>query len=256
MGAFCIFAVLKCKKVVLKMKRLRFFLPAVLLSVVVLFSSCLEGETTVPVNYGYFTVKKSTLVPAGVVLVQDMSGFTFIPSAESVKALGGLGDVERAFLEYRFAEGQTVTENTREFYVELVNYGNSFSIQTKDLSMRPDTLRNDSISSFDQMWAYGGYVTTVSNVYYAYGRTYMDMVKERVGNDTLYLRLNQNLNLGQGEYYAVRRAFNSFRLPDAHELEAEEIRLVDDSVVVAVAADIARGMGHETVYQYMKYKPE
>ncbi|MGN0035920.1 MAG: hypothetical protein ACI36X_01670 [Bacteroidaceae bacterium] len=237
----------------MKLKKLIPFLPVILLIGAGL-SSCLKGDEYKPRSYSYFTVRKTPTTSSGIVLIQDMTGYKFIPSATSVKELGGLTNVERAFLEFTYQDGQSFTEGTTEFHIDLVNYGNSFAIATKDFCQRLDTLANDSLSEFPNIWAFGGYVNTVVGAYVS-DRVYIDMVKERICGDTLYLHVNQNLDRSKKNYTAYK-CLNSFRLPEANELAAEGIQPVRDSIVIAVSGTVGVYNGTETRYQYTKYKFE
>ena len=227
---------------------------AVLAVVSVLFASCLESEENTPVFGSFFTVQKSASSASGYELIQDMSGDRYFPSLETI-GIVRLDNVKRAFLVYSYQDDESLNQGENGiYYIDLVYSNSAFPIETKDLCTRQDTLRNDSISSFSSIWAYGDYVTTAAN-YYVYRRTFIDMVKEKVSNDTLYLRLNTNLYKSDG-YLGIASSYNSFRLPEAADLEAEGIRPVGDSIVVAEAAKVAKNYQSETQYRYCKYKLE
>lgn len=238
---------------IIKKKIWKTFASVSLLAIVsVLFGSCLKGEEFKPVAYAFFTIQKTAYSPSGIVLIQDLTGTKFYPSAKSVEDIGGLNGLERAFLEFTFQEGEEYTEGKSEYKIDLVNYGRSFGISTKSLCVRPDTLRNDSISEFTSVWADRGYVTTLANVYVS-DRVYLDMTKERIGGDTLYLHMNQNLAAKKG--YKVAYSYNSFRMPSADDLRNEGIQTKEDSIVVAVSAKIGRQYEKpKTEYKYCKYK--
>ncbi len=239
-----------------KMKDWKTIASVFLLGVVmVLFTSCLSSNEYKPVAYAFFTINRTTTSASGIVLVQDLTGHKFYPSAKSVTDLGGLKGLERAFLEFTFQDGEKYVEGKTEFKIDLVNYGRSFGIQTKSLCTRPDTLCNDSISKFSSMWADRGYVTTLADVYVS-DRVFVDMTKEGIGNDTLYLKLNQNLLRSENNKngYKVDYAYNSFRLPSSDDLRKEGIQTKEDSIVVAVSAKVAKNRSAQTEYLYCKYK--
>ena len=227
---------------------------AVLAVVSVLFASCLDSEENTPVFGSFFTVQKNNSYPSGYELIQDMSGDRYVPSLETI-GIVRLDNVKRAFLVYSYQDDESLNQGENgTYYIDLVYSSSAFPIETKDLCTQADTLRNDSISSFSSIWAFGDYVTTAAN-YYVYRRTFIDMVKERVSNDTLYLRLNTNLYKNDG-YLGIASSYNSFRLPSAADLEAEGIRPVGDSIVIAVSAKVAKSYESKNEYRYCKYKLE
>jgi lipoprotein len=236
-------------------------LGAVLAVVVTMFSSCLESDDYQQGGAFYFTVVDDYTTASGKSLIQDFTGMKFIPSASSVQALGGLKGIERAALQYTFPKDTEVTENTKEVHVDLVAGWNSFSIQTKDILSIPDagekgdTLRNDSVLSYDTMWAYGGYVNTSVTFDAANTGVYMDMIKQKVSADTLYLHLN--LNAAQGSVrWSDKYTLRSFRMPPVYSLISDGIKTVSDSIVVAVSVKVKDESlrNNKLQYKYAKYK--
>lgn len=244
------------------MKNYKLFSFGALLTLVLTLSSCFEeGEPQGARGSDFMTVND---ILGTKILKPDGLGFTFMVKNPEV-----LRDMERAYLVFSLPVGVNITEGVTKYDV-TVNDG--FGIVTKNILSEPivnepsDTLRNDSVSTFDEMWARNGYVNTHVKFLSKYGqenkedqdfRFYMDMVKEKVSNDTLYLRFNLNLPKKGGAYeWAGAATYHSFRMPSGPQLLHDGITPVGDSIVVAVSAKVKEEYerGNKIVYKYSKYK--
>ena len=242
------------------MKNFKFLLLGVALMVVTMFSSCLKSDDT-PNNYmTYVTVGSGYLGTE--YLIQDITGIKMVAPASSMLVYDlKVGD--RALLTYKLQDGFTADINTKEYKIDVINCQ---KIPSRRILEKPvvgsagDTLRNDSIASFyaaayywgfPEVWAYNGYVTT-GIIFYAKSYGYVDLIKDNINKDTLFLKLNLNAdrgsNQGGGNY--------SFYMPEKMELTSAGIQPKNDSIVVAVSAKVMDGYssGTKKESRYWKYK--
>lgn len=262
MRVFIFLYSLNLEKILFKMKNYKLFTFGALLTLVLTLSSCFkEGEPQGATGYDFMTVND---LLGTKVLKPDYLDYTFRVLNPEV-----LRDMERALLYFSLPVGVNITEGIKTYDV-TVNDG--FGIVTKNILKEPvveelaDTLRNDSVNAFDQMWVRNGYVNTHVKFRSKSGpidkedkdyRFYMDMVKEKVSNDTLYLRFNLNLPKKGGAYeWTGAATYHSFRIPSAPQLLHDGITPVGDSIVVAVSAKVKEEYERDNkiVYKYSKYK--
>ncbi len=248
---FYIFAIPKLKNNLFeKMKNLKLLsLSAVLAVVVTIFSSCLDDGNSDRLIGPYWVSVESSL-GTKILKADYLPDYTFIPTNPSL-----LADYERACVYFKVTD-DVVFKKGGKYNLEIYPYG-SFGINVRNILNAPlagstgDTLRNDSVRDFALVSAYGDYVTTGAALK-GISSYYVDMVKEKVANDTLYLRLNLNLKKGEKS----TETYDSFIMPSGEVLRQEGIVPKGDSIVVAVSAKVYNGYKNEVKTNYSKYKLE
>lgn len=228
------------------MKSLKSFSLAAMLAVAVtMFSSCL-GEDESDAIIGPYLVTVDEYLGSKILKPDYFPDYTFIPSNPNT-----LGSFKRAFLYFKIANDVDMRNGGR-YDVEIFT---GTGIKVKDMLDIPvagsaaDTLKNDPVSNFALLSVYDSYVTTSANLNSVSGY-YADMVKEKIANDTLYLQLNLNLKEGS----TTADIYDSFVMPDAHELRQGGIVPQNDSIVVAVSAKVKTNNKDEKKTNYLKYK--
>lgn len=243
------------------MKKFRFLLLSVALTLVTMLSSCLNNDMPSSPIITYVTVGSGYL--GTTYLIQDITGVKMVDPSASLLA-HDLKEGDRALLSYKLQEGFIPTASSKEYQIEIVKLE---KINSKEILEKPvagsagDTLRNDSIAFFyaaaysigfpDAVWAYNGYVTT-GILFSAKSYGYVDLVQEDIKKDTLFLRINLNADRGS----ATGGGNYSFYMPRRDDLENGGIQPQNDSIVVAVSAKV-KVVGENSSKiesRYWKYK--
>lgn len=230
------------------MKNLKLLSLGVVLTIVVtMFSSCLEDNNSDRV-IGPYMVTVESYLGSKILKADYLPDYTFVPTNPSV-----LEDYKRAYV-YFVVKDDVVFQKGGRYEVEIYSSASS-GVNVKNILNPPipgsagDTLRNDSVSGFALMSAYGDYVTT-GTVMQGISRFYVNMVKEKIVKDTLFLQLN--LNLTKGEKSMI--TYDSFIMPEGEELKEEGIQPQGDSIVVAVSAKVHSDGKTKVQTNYAKYK--
>lgn len=240
------------------MKKFKFLLFGIALTVVTMFSSCMDDNTTPNTSIAYVTVAGGYLGTE--YLIQDIYGKRMIAPTASMVTYG-LNAGDRAIIKFKLQDGFVASSTTADWQIDILE---CVKITSRNILEKPiagsagDTLQNDSIVSFyapyayygfPQVWAYNGYVTT-GLVFYGGKYGYVDLVKDRIAKDTLYL--NVNLNADKGSNTGLNNY--SFYMPERRVLLDGGILPKNDSIIVAVSAKVADGTSYKYESKYWKYK--
>lgn len=224
----------------------RFSFVAILAVVVTMFSSCLGDNDDSEAIIGPYLLTVEDYLGTKIMKPDYLPDYTFVPSNPTA-----LGNFKRAYL-YLKVPADTDLKTGGRYDVTIYT---GVGVTVKEILNMPeegsvaDTLKNESVSSFGLMSVYNNYVTTAA-LLSGVSKYYVDMVKDKVANDTLYLNLN--VNLEKGNY--SDETYNSFVMPDSRTLKQEGITPLNDSIVVAVSAEVYSNHKKEKQTNYLKYK--
>lgn len=245
------------------MKKMRVLASLVSLMVLtVLVSSCLDGDEYVPRNQSWATVTGDRML--GFKLYAD-GGVILRPNAATIDYLDYFEKSERVYVVYAIQDGyqwpSEVTENT----VVDIDLSSSkgcgwISLATKDVidlhnnQAALDTLvtNTDSLYNLTGIWAYKGYLTMQTevyydNVHYPNFNIAFDSTKDIVA-DSLYLTFYHATNAEGNAIPADSE--NSYRLP---ENVYGKIEAKNDSIVLVVTSRVSNGgVSAKDVTKYCK----
>ncbi len=209
------------------MKKMKFLAFAVILLMGISFTSCFNSDDTNTYDGGTFVTVSSGYLGTGLILKSD-DGLTLSPTNPSFLLLKDkVSYPERAFVFYKLAEGETYVTGKTNYSVTIVG---GYVVNVKEFNLRPDTLQNDyNVASMPNFWYANGYATVRVGFYYTSNSIDFDLYKQKVGNDTLYVKLNYSK--GGGTNYSQSTTMEySFKLPYVEGLQPK-----NDSVWVKLS---------------------
>ena len=223
------------------MKQMKFFALVLTFLMGVSLTSCFDSGSSNSYDGTAFVTVHQSYLSNGVVLKTD-DGYTLTPTNPSALLLSdGKSYPERALVYYKFAEGEKFVQGKTSYNVSVEG---GMGIEVKSFNNKPDTIKND-YNVLEIAPGYGnGYVTV--GVRFNYGGTFgFDFIKQKVGNDTLYVKFNYSEGGTSG--YNIGTSYVSLKLPSY----IEDIQPKNDSIWVKVSA---KGPNDETLVKNVRCK--
>lgn len=248
MHAMCQFFCLNLQTLIFietKMKKMKFAVVFAALVSVFGFTSCLDSDDNGGSNslYTLATVRESMV---GTTFIPDCSpNLTLIPKNLDLTQVGISMDAKRVLLNYKISEGQEITAETKNVYIDVVA-GAEF--KPSYVSNRPDTLADFSSSfyQFERVSPMGyDYIPFFSyprlyaeHDFVSLGYTYrankvgkVGLMVNRVSNDTLYLDLKGKFE-GSGNTGYMCHTYDLSQCGEYVSMRPS----VDDSIRITVRA--------------------
>lgn len=232
------------------MKNLKIIVVAIVMLMGTFLTSCIDTNSNSSSAYDFYGC--ATVYPAdggGVSLLTD-GGLTLRVTNPSGLLLTDGTYPTRILGYYKLAAGEVLQDNKTIYTVE-VNTSYSSVIPTKDFNQKRDTLANNdyAITDLDGFFVANNYATVSLSFPYAIGSSVsFDMFRQKVSNDTLYVKLNYSKE-GATTSYQASQILYSFKMPAI----ISDIQPKNDSIWVKVSA---RGAYDQIIEKSVRCKYE